>query len=249
MSNKINQSVAFVKIARESFTDEITQANNLTIRTISATLSLIASYYAADDYESPESICKVNSTNINEKRVRERIAKDVFSTPLLKNLSAGAQRQAYQKIKAGCWLFTKHRSELLRLFVDGIDNTEILKKSTTIVESYGSLAKIICAFQAKKSSLDKEESNKNRESEKQQLLSAGKTTKSGAVLGEKEQYQNKPTIERILIDFTTLNEDLKNIEKASIFNELLKLIDENIEVLNKVVESLKSKQKARYKSA
>lgn len=249
MSSKINQSSAFIKITRESFTNEITQANNLTICTISATLSLITSYYVADDYESPDSIRKTNSTDINEKRVRARITKDVFSTPLLKSLNSGAQRQAYQKIKAGCWLFKKHRSELLGLFVDGIDNAEILKKSTTIVESYGSLAKIICAFQVKKTSLDKEESNKNSESEKQQLLSAGKTTKSGAVLGEKEQYQNKPIIERILVDFTTLNEDLKNIEKASISNELLKLIDENIEVLNKVVESLKSKQKARYKSA
>lgn len=234
MTNIINQSTYFVKVTRKAFVNEQTQTNKLTLTTIASVLALTASYYIADNPDSPDSIRKINSTDINEKRVRARISKEVFATKELKNLNAGAARQAYQKIKAAMWLFSKHKSDLLKMFIDGIDNPQILEKAQFIVESYGSLAKIICEFQSVKRGFV------------EKLDSDSTVNKNGVNLLMDKSVNIK---KEIVDNLTHVNNLLNKADKSQITAELLEIVDKNLANLAELTRLLKAKQKLNYKKS
>lgn len=226
--DSINQSNSFIAYAKKSLNNDITQSKKLTTESITSVVCLSVSLYMNNDSASDYSIFKKDSLEVSESRLRTRILDSIFTIKQKEELQDSAGRVIYNKIKAGLIIFNKDFKTLCDLWLQakqGNGDSEFINKARELVESYGSMTKIL--------KLGKAESQGNEsESDSQDETQ------------ENESIQ-KSVYNKVNTDF---NHIINLLEKSeSLDSDLLTMVTTNIKKISEVVSNhhKKAMQKAQ----
>lgn len=221
--DSINQSNNFIAYAKKSLNNDIAQSKKLTIESITSVVCLSVSLYINNDSASEYSILKKDSTDISESKLRTRILDSIFTIKQKEELQDSQGRVIYNKIKAGLIIFNKDFNDLLKLWDSARKNngdSEFIKSVRSLVESYGSMTKIL---KLNKATAESNESESDSQDETQ----------------ENESIQ-KSLYNKVNTDF---NHILNLLEKAeSLDADLLNMITTNIKKISGVVANHHKKE-------
>lgn len=225
---------AYVLAARNAFINEIKESENLTLATLASLTAAIMNRYAYSlkNRDSQNSILKVNSTDLNEKKTRTYLSDSIFGVADL--VQYQNQRPVYKKIKAAMFIFSKHKDKLNIAYTG--DVTKDTDTAREYINQFGSLAAILRAC----SNTAPTGAGKRKEEQKDN---------SGAVSESQTQAESeKTTYQKVAEAFTNLNKLLTRVKKEDLNAAFLELISANIKELESTVNSVNAKSKLSYKT-
>lgn len=139
----INQSNDFIANAKKALRADMINSRKLTLDSITAVAALSYSLFI---HNNPDfSIYRVNSTEISESRLRQQLINSIFNKQQLEELQSSEGRVIYNKVRAGMIVFRDNLNRFHALWHDATDSQDFINKVFEVVESYGSLAKILKA--------------------------------------------------------------------------------------------------------
>lgn len=141
----INQSNDFIANAKKALRADIVNSRKLTLDSITAVAALSYSLFIHNNPDSDFSIYRVNSTEISESRLRQQLINSIFNKQQLEELQSSEGRVIYNKVRAGMIVFRDNLNRFHALWHDATDSQDFINKIFEVVESYGSLAKILKA--------------------------------------------------------------------------------------------------------
>lgn len=166
----INQSNDFITNAKKALRADIINSRKLTLDSITAVAALSYSLFIHNNPDSDFSIYRVNSTEISESRLRQQLINSIFNKQQLEELQSSEGRVIYNKVRAGMIVFRDNLNRFHALWHDATDSQNFINKVFEVVESYGSLAKIL---KANKTSTQVAESESESDTESTNGNSAG----------------------------------------------------------------------------
>lgn len=226
--DSINQSNSFIAYAKKSLNNDISQSKKLTTESITSIVCLSVSLYMNNDSASEYSIFKKDSLEVSESRLRTRILDSIFTIKQKEELQDSAGRVIYNKIKAGLIIFNKDFKTLCDLWLQakqGGGDSEFISKARELVESYGSMTKIL---KLNKSTAEANESESDSQDETQE-----------------DESIHKSLYNKVNTDF---NHIINLLEKSeSLDSDLLTMVTTNIKKISEVVSNhhKKAMQKAQ----
>lgn len=141
----INQSNDFIANAKKALRADMINSRKLTLDSITAVAALSYSLFIHNNPDSDFSIYRANSTEISESRLRQQLINSIFNKQQLEELQSSEGRVIYNKVRAGMIVFRDNLNRLHALWHDAADSQDFINKVFEVVESYGSLAKILKA--------------------------------------------------------------------------------------------------------
>lgn len=141
----INQSNDFIANAKKALRADMVNSRKLTLDSITAVATLSYSLFIHNNPDSDFSIYRTNSTEISESRLRQQLINSIFNKQQLEELQSSEGRVIYNKVRAGMIVFKDNLNRFHALWHDATDSHDFINKVFEIVESYGSLAKILKA--------------------------------------------------------------------------------------------------------
>lgn len=141
----INQSNDFIANAKKALRADMINSRKLTLDSITAIAALSYSLFIHNNPDSDFSIYRVNSTEISESRLRQQLINSIFNKQQLEELQSSEGRVIYNKVRAGMIVFRDNLNRFHALWHDAADSQDFINKVFEVVESYGSLAKILKA--------------------------------------------------------------------------------------------------------
>lgn len=141
----INQSNDFIANAKKALRADMINSRKLTLDSITAVAALSYSLFIHNNPDSDFSIYRVNSTEISESRLRQQLINSIFNKQQLEELQSSEGRVIYNKVRAGMIVFRDNLNRFHALWHDAADSQDFVNKVFEVVESYGSLAKILKA--------------------------------------------------------------------------------------------------------
>lgn len=141
----INQSNDFIANAKKALRADMINSRKLTLDSITAVAALSYSLFIHNNPDSDFSIYRVNSTEISESRLRQQLINSIFNKQQLEELQSSEGRVIYNKVRAGMIVFRDNLNRFHALWHDAADSQDFINKVFEVVESYGSLAKILKA--------------------------------------------------------------------------------------------------------
>lgn len=141
----INQSNDFIANAKKALRADMINSRKLTLDSITAVAALSYSLFIHNNPDSDFSIYRVNSTEISESRLRQQLINSIFNKQQLEELQSSEGRVIYNKMRAGMIVFRDNLNRFHALWHDAADSQDFINKVFEVVESYGSLAKILKA--------------------------------------------------------------------------------------------------------
>lgn len=141
----INQSNDFIANAKKALRADMVNSRKLTLDSITAVAALSYSLFIHNNPDSDFSIYRANSTEISESRLRQQLINSIFNKQQLEELQSSEGRVIYNKVRAGMIVFRDNLNRFHALWHDAADSQDFINKSFEVVESYGSLAKILKA--------------------------------------------------------------------------------------------------------
>lgn len=139
----INQSNDFIANAKKALRADMVNSRKLTLDSITAVAALSYSLFIHNNPDSDFSIYRANSTEISESRLRQQLINSIFNKQQLEELQSSEGRVIYNKVRAGMIVFRDNLNRLHALWHDAADSQDFINKVFEVVESYGSLAKIL----------------------------------------------------------------------------------------------------------
>lgn len=141
----INQSNDFIANAKKALRADMINSRKLTLDSITAVAALSYSLFIHNNPDSDFSIYRANSTEISESRLRQQLINSIFNKQQLEELQSSEGRVIYNKVRAGMIVFRDNLNRFHALWHDAADSRDFINKVFEVVESYGSLAKILKA--------------------------------------------------------------------------------------------------------
>lgn len=141
----INQSNDFIANAKKALRADMINSRKLTLDSITAVAALSYSLFIHNNPDSDFSMCRANSTEISESRLRQRLINSIFNKQQLEELQSSEGRVIYNKVRAGMIVFKDNLNRFHALWHNAADSQDFINKVFEVVESYGSLAKILKA--------------------------------------------------------------------------------------------------------
>lgn len=141
----INQSNDFIANAKKALRTDMANSRKLTLNSITAVAALSYSLFIHNNPDSDFSIYRTNSTEISESRLRQQLINSIFNKQQLEELQSSEGRVIYNKVRAGMIVFKDNLNRFHALWHDATDSQDFINKVFEVVESYGSLAKILKA--------------------------------------------------------------------------------------------------------
>lgn len=141
----INQFNDFIANAKKALRTDIVNSRKLTLNSITAVAALSYSLFIHNNPDSDFSTCRANSTEISESRLRQQLINSIFNKQQLEELQSSEGRVIYNKVRAGMIVFRNNLNRFHALWHDAADSRDFINKVFEVVESYGSLAKILKA--------------------------------------------------------------------------------------------------------
>ena len=141
----INQSNDFIANAKKALRADMVNSRKLTLDSITAIAALSYSLFIHNNPDSDFSIYRVNSTEISESRLRQQLINSIFNKQQLEELQSSEGRVIYNKVRAGMIVFKDNLNRFHALWHNAADSQDFINKVFEVVESYGSLAKILKA--------------------------------------------------------------------------------------------------------
>lgn len=141
----INQSNDFIINAKKALRADMVNSRKLTLDSITAVAALSYSLFIHNNPDSDFSICRANSTEISESRLRQQLINSIFNKQQLEELQSSEGRVIYNKVRAGMIVFKDNLNRFHALWHNATDSQDFINKVFEVVESYGSLAKILKA--------------------------------------------------------------------------------------------------------
>lgn len=141
----INQSNDFIINAKKALRADMINSRKLTLDSITAVAALSYSLFIHNNPDSDFSICRANSTEISESRLRQQLINSIFNKQQLEELQSSEGRVIYNKVRAGMIVFKDNLNRFHALWHNATDSQDFINKVFEVVESYGSLAKILKA--------------------------------------------------------------------------------------------------------
>lgn len=141
----INQSNDFIANAKKALRADMINSRKLTLDSITAVAALSYSLFIHNNPDSDFSIYRANSTEISESRLRQQLISSIFNKQQLEELQSSEGRVIYNKVRAGMIVFRDNLNRFHALWHDAADSRDFINKVFEVVESYGSLAKILKA--------------------------------------------------------------------------------------------------------
>lgn len=141
----INQSNDFIANAKKALRADMINSRKLTLDSITAVAALSYSLFIHNNPDSDFSICRANSTEISESRLRQQLINSIFNKQQLEELQSSEGRVIYNKVRAGMIVFKDNLNRFHALWHNATDSQDFINKVFEVVESYGSLAKILKA--------------------------------------------------------------------------------------------------------
>lgn len=141
----INQSNDFIANAKKALRADMINSRKLTLDSITAVAALSYSLFIHNNPDSDFSIYRVNSTEISESKLRQQLINSIFNKQQLEELQSSEGRVIYNKVRAGMIVFRDNLNRFHALWHDATDSQDFINKVFEVVESYGSLAKILKA--------------------------------------------------------------------------------------------------------
>ena len=149
-ANYINLYNDFLANAKATISQEKEDLQKLTFKTISSVVGLIQAIIESDNREgNAESVFIKDSQEISESKLRARIFSTLFNVEEKAELKSGEGRAVYKKVRAGLIIWSLNKDALHSLWVKKTTNKkdssvdDILQAIAPVVESYGSLTKIL----------------------------------------------------------------------------------------------------------
>lgn len=166
----INQFNDFIANAKKALRADMANSRKLTLNSITAVAALSYSLFIHNNPDSDFPICQANSTEISESRLRQRLINSIFNKQQLEELQSSEGRVIYNKVRAGMIVFKDNLNRFHALWHNAADSQDFINKVFEVVESYGSLAKIL---KANKTSTQVAESESESDTESTNGDSAG----------------------------------------------------------------------------
>lgn len=141
----INQSNDFIANAKKALRADMVNSRKLTLDSITAVAALSYSLFIHNNPDSDFSIYRINSTEISDSRLRRQLINSIFNKQQLEELQSSEGRVIYNKVRAGMIVFRDNLNRFHALWHDAADSQDFINKIFEVVESYGSLAKILRA--------------------------------------------------------------------------------------------------------
>ena len=149
-ANYINLYNDFLANAKATISQEKQDLQKLTFKTITSVIGLIQAIVESDNREgNAESVFIKDSQEISESKLRARIFSTLFNVEEKAELKSGEGRAVYKKVRAGLIVWNLNKDNLHKLWIKVTSRKadscvdDILKAVAPIVESYGSLTKIL----------------------------------------------------------------------------------------------------------
>lgn len=149
-ANYINLYNDFLANAKATISQEKQDLQKLTFKTITSVVGLIQAIIESDNHSgNAESVFIKDSQEISESKLRTRIFSTLFNVDEKTELKSGEGRAVYKKVRAGLIVWSLNKDSLHSLWVKKTTNkkdssvNDILQAVAPIVESYGSLTKIL----------------------------------------------------------------------------------------------------------
>lgn len=226
--DSINQSNSFIAYAKKSLNNDIAQSKKLTTESITSVVCLSVSLYMNNDSASEYSIFKKDSLEVSESKLRTRILDSIFTIKQKEELQDSAGRVIYNKIKAGLIIFNKDFKTLCDLWLkakQGDGDSEFINRVRELVESYGSMTKILKLGKAEPQGNESESDSQDETQENESI--------------------QKSVYNKVNNDF---NHIINLLEKSeSLDSDLLTMVTTNIKKISEVVSNhhKKAMQKAQ----
>lgn len=235
MTNTNTKQVnSYILAARKAFINEIKESENLTLATLASLTAAIMNryFYSLKNRESQNSILKVNSTDLNEKKTRAYLSESIFGVAELSQYQN--QRPVYKKIKAAMFIFEQNKDKLNVAYTGEVDkDTDTARE---YINNFGSLASILRACVESTS----HGAGKRKEDKKDN---------SGALSESESQPESeKTTYQKVAEAFTQLNKLLTRVKKEDLNAAFLELVGANLKELESTVNSVNAKSKLSYKT-
>lgn len=186
----INQSNDFIANAKKALRADIVNSRKLTLDSITAVAALSYSLFIHNNPDSDFSIYRANSTEISESRLRQQLINSIFNKQQLEELQSSEGRVIYNKVRAGMIVFRDNLNRLHALWHDAADSQDFINKVFEVVESYGSLAKIL---KANKTSNQASNQSDNQVAESESESDTEDSTDTGSSTGNKSIYNKIST--------------------------------------------------------
>lgn len=180
----INQSNDFIANAKKALRADMVNSRKLTLDSITAVAALSYSLFIHNNPDSDFSIYRANSTEISESRLRQQLINSIFNKQQLEELQSSEGRVIYNKVRAGMIVFRDNLNRLHALWHDAADSQDFINKVFEVVESYGSLAKILKANKT---------SNQASNQSDNQVAESESESDSGSSTGNKSIYNKIST--------------------------------------------------------
>lgn len=228
------QTNSYILAARKAFINEIKESENLTLATLASLTAAIMNRYSYSllNRNSQNSILKVNSTDLNEKKTRAYLSESIFGVADLAQYQN--QRPVYKKIKAAMFIFEQNKDKLNVAYTgDVAKDTDTARE---YINQFGSLASILraCVESSSRGAGKRKEEQKDN---------------SGAVSESESQPESeKTTYQRVAEAFTQLNKLLTRVKKEDLNAAFLELVGANLKELESTVNSVNAKSKLSYKT-
>lgn len=228
------QTNSYILAARKAFINEIKESENLTLATLASLTAAIMNryFYSLKNRESQNSILKVNSTDLNEKKTRAYLSESIFGVAELSQYQN--QRPVYKKIKAAMFIFEQNKDKLNVAYTgDVAKDTDTARE---YINNFGSLASILraCVESTSRGAGKRKEDKKDN---------------SGAVSESESQPESeKTTYQKVAEAFTQLNKLLTRVRKEDLNDAFLELVGANLKELESTVNSVNAKSKLSYKT-
>ena len=228
------QTNSYILAARKAFINEIKESENLTLATLASLTAAIMDryFYSLKNRESQNSILKVNSTDLNEKKTRAYLSESIFGVAELSQYQN--QRPVYKKIKAAMFIFEQNKDKLNVAYTgDVAKDTDTARE---YINNFGSLASILraCVESTSRGAGKRKEDKKDN---------------SGAVSESESQPESeKTTYQKVAEAFTQLNKLLTRVRKEDLNDAFLELVGANLKELESTVNSVNAKSKLSYKT-
>lgn len=149
-ANYINLYNEFLANAKNTIFLEKEDLKKLTFKTINSVVGLIQAIVESDNRTgNAESVFIKDSQEISESKLRTRIFSTLFNVAEKAELKSGEGRAVYKKVRAGLIVWSLNKEALHSLWVKTTNKikdssvADILEATYPIVESYGSLTKIL----------------------------------------------------------------------------------------------------------
>lgn len=230
------QTNSYILAARKAFINEVKESENLTLATLASLTAAIMNryFYSLKNRESSNSILKVNSTDLNEKKTRAYLSESIFGVAELSQYQN--QRPVYKKIKAAMFIFEQNKDKLNVAYTGEVNkDTDTARE---YINQFGSLASILraCVESTSRGAGKRKEEQKNNSG----ALSVSES--------ESQPESEKTTYQKVAEAFTQLNKLLTRVKKEDLNDAFLELVGANLKELESTVNSVNAKSKLSYKT-